>query len=135
MTRKTYSLLFPLVISGIVLAGMAAGLLFPAIPNRSYALFAVLLMPVFYLLDRFVLRRRIDEPLTDERIQGLAEHAALVSLRVGTGVLMIAGIVLLLVFPGEGVVGPVGAVVMLAAAFQAIVFTVVYKVREHKSAA
>ncbi len=125
MTRKRYSLLLPAAMTFLMVSGFALGIADPKLTSLFFLLYALVGGVIVVVVDRAA-RQKVDEPLTDERIQGIAEKSAWLSLRVSMAPLGVGGFLLIYAFPsvaGLRLIG-IGAVCSLALLF--LIFGVAY---------
>jgi uncharacterized membrane protein len=125
MTRKKYVAMFPAMIVGGLILGYVLTWIFPSLPTYSILVFVAAVGAIIILVDR-VLRARVDEPLNDERIQGIAERAAWLSYRISSIILGIGGGALIFVPLGREGFRLLGIGAWIAVALESLVFTLAY---------
>ena len=127
MSRDRYMLLIPLAVGSIVILGFVISLLVPTLGAEFYLILAASAGLIIILLDR-MLRAKLDEPASDERIDSIAHHASYVSFRVSFSLMVAGGIVLMFLFPDESQIRFVGMGLWIAMAIQSVLYGGAYLV-------
>lgn len=124
MTREQHSLILPVGLLIVIAAGFVLSTVMPGIPASFYLIYAVV-GGVIILGIVLLAKRRIPEPLTDERIQGIAESSSWITFRVMTAIIFVVGSFLMYAFPSVVGLKLIGIGAVCTIALQALVFAVV----------
>jgi uncharacterized membrane protein len=125
MSRDRYVLLIPLAVLSVVVLGFIISLLVPSLGPEFYLILAASAGLIIVLLDR-VLRARLDEPTSDERIDSIVHQASYLSFRISFSLLVTGGIVLMFVLPDESQVRFVGMGLWIAMVLQSVLYGASY---------
>lgn len=132
MTRERYTLILPVLVFTVVAAGFLLGVIFPSLSDRFFLAVALGGGAVIVVIDRLA-RRRVAEPISDERLQGIGEKAAFLSFRIATGAMILCAFGAIVAFPAPHPLRYIGVGAATTIGLQALVYTVAYTVIRSRS--
>ena len=132
MRRERYVLILPVLVSFVVGLGFLLGSLFPRLPEPFYLLLALGAGAIIILVDRSA-RRRVTEPVNDERLLAIGERAAFLSFRFVTGIVMVLALTAAAVFPSPHPLRFIGVGAAVTIGLQAVVYVIAAAVMRSKS--
>jgi uncharacterized membrane protein len=121
MTRERYSIIFPVLMLTVLAVAFLLSFVFPSLTSQFYLALAFAAGVVIFIIDRMA-RRKVDEPLSDERIQGIAQRSAWQSYRLAIILVFAASFVLIYAFSGIAELRLIGIGAVCAIALQSLVF-------------
>jgi uncharacterized membrane protein len=131
MTRSRYVAIVPSLLLAVVAVAVVLGMLFTDLPISFFLALGLVGGAAMIVIDRLA-RQRVSEPITDERIQGISEQAALVGFRISGSVIIVAGMLLMYVFPATDASKVVGVGACCAVGVQGLAYSVAYLVIRSK---
>ncbi len=132
MKRTRYSLIMPIGIAVIIASGFAISPFFPGLTAPFYLIYALCGGVIVLFIDRTALKR-VTEPITDERLQGLVEKAYRISNRIGSAFLFIAAFILIFIFGDMTELKFIGLGALLAISVNSLVFTITYEILKRRT--
>ena len=132
MTRERYMSIMPIGMFVIIAIGFVLGAIFPDLQATFYLVLALVAGAMLVLVDR-MFRKRVSEPVNDERLQGMAEHAAWLAFKISFGILLVASITLMTAFPENDNTRLVGVGAYCALGVQGLAYGIAYLVIRNKT--
>lgn len=129
MKRSRQVLILPLGIAGAICVGFALGFAFPALDLMFYIAFILVGGAAIILADRLS-ARKLEEPRSDERLEGIAKRAMMVAFRIASFASIAFILVAQIAFPANTELRLVAVGANIAVAFQGLVLGVISKMME-----
>ena len=111
----------------LVAVGFILGLIFPELGISCYLVFVVCAGAVILVVDRSA-RKRVVGALNDERIQGIAERASWLALKISFSTIMVIAFVLMYAFPATDEARLVAVGAYCAIGFHALAYAIAFAV-------
>jgi len=125
MTRNNYNLITPVLMVLFIACAFGLSAIFPGLKPSFYLISAVCGGAVILGIDRLA-RKKVTEPITDERLQNISEHAVWISFRVSSAALIITGFVLIYGFADITELKFLGLGAVLSIAIQSLIYSITY---------
>lgn len=125
MRRERYSMVLPISVLILVAVGFALGILIPNLQASFYIIFILAGGAIVLTIDRMA-RHRVDEAVTDERIQNIAEQAAFLAYKITFAMVMIVAVILINALPNIEGARLVGVGASCAIGLQSLIYGVCY---------
>lgn len=132
MTRERYTLILPILVFAVVAVGFLLGLLIPSLTDLFFLCLALAAGAVIIVIDRLA-RKKVAEPISDERLQGIGEKAAFLSFRIAVGVIILCAFVVIIVFPAPHPLRYIGVGAATTVGLQSLIYTIAYAAIRSKS--
>ena len=131
MTRRTYYIIFPIMMAFIIVSAFIISLLFPVL-NTLFFLFYGIAGGLIIVFIRLIVKKSVDEPLADERTKDISRKALWLSFRLINPLLLVAGFLLIFLFMKSPELKYIGIGVVVTAALQTLIYSVCYPILEKR---
>jgi uncharacterized membrane protein len=120
-------MLLPILVFVLVVAGFVLGLLMPNLRPTFYIVFVLAGGTLVLIVDRLS-RHTVNEAVTDERIQSMAEQAAFFSYKITFATVLIVALVLINALPNIEGARLVGVGACCAIGLQSMIYVLSYSI-------
>ena len=131
MKRERYAMILPFGVFAVVGIGFLLGIIFPDLSESFYLYLALGAGAAVLVIDGLA-RSRVREAITDERIRGLAEGAALTSFRIAAGTIGIFAIGTMAILPSGEAARLLAVGAALTIGLQGFIFSIAFAAMKSK---